>query len=129
MAVQYSWPVEFHGQRSLAGYSSWGHRVGHDWVTSTHTHMGFFGGLDSKESTCSAGDWGSIPSSGRSPGEANGNPLLYSCLENPMDSGAWRAVAHGVAKIWTWLNNWANTYVCTHTHTHTHIKPSSNVWM
>ena len=42
-----------------------------------------------KASVCNAGDWGSIPGSGRSPGEGNGNPLQYSCLENPMDRGAW----------------------------------------
>ena len=44
-----------------------------------------------KESDCNAGDLGSIPGSGRCPGEGNGNPLQYSCLENPMDSGAWQA--------------------------------------
>ena len=47
-----------------------------------------------------AGDVGSIPRLGRSPGEGNGNPLQYSCLENPMDRGAWRATVHGVAKSW-----------------------------
>ena len=56
------------------------------------------GGSDSKVSARSAGDWGSIPASGRSPGEGNGNPLQYSCLENPMDGGAWQATVHGVAK-------------------------------
>ena len=45
-----------------------------------------------------AGDMGLIPGSGRSPGEGNGNPLQYYCLENPMDRGAWQAVVHGVAK-------------------------------
>ena len=52
-----------------------------------------------KESACSAGDSGSIPGSGRSPGEGNGNPLQYSCLENPMDRGAWWAMVHGVARV------------------------------
>ena len=47
------------------------------------------------------GDSGSIPGSGRSPGEGNGNPLQYSCLENPTDGGAWWATVHGVAKRWT----------------------------
>ena len=47
------------------------------------------GGSDSKESVCNAGDPGLIPGSGRSPGEGNGNPLQYSCLENPMDRGTW----------------------------------------
>ena len=51
--------------------------------------MGFPGGSDGKASACNAGDVGSIPGSGRSPGEGNGNPLLYSCLENPMDREAW----------------------------------------
>ena len=52
-----------------------------------------------KESACHAGDLGSIPGSGRSPGEGNGNPLQYSCLENPMDRGAWRPTVHGVARV------------------------------
>ena len=56
-----------------------------------------------KASACNAGNLGSIPGSGRSPGEGNSNPLQYSCLENPMDRGAWRATVHGVTKSWTWL--------------------------
>ena len=59
---------------------------------------GFPSGSDGKESTCNAGDLGSIPGSGRSPGEGNGNPLQYSCLENSMDGGAWRAAVHGVTE-------------------------------
>ena len=51
--------------------------------------MGFPGGLDGKTSTCNVGDPGSIPGLGRCPGEGNGNPLQYSCLENSMDRGAW----------------------------------------
>ena len=51
--------------------------------------MGFPGGSDSKASACNAGDLGSVPGLGRSPGKGNGNPLQYSCLENPMDGGAW----------------------------------------
>ena len=54
-----------------------------------------------KESACSTGDLGLIPGSGRSPGGGHGNPLQYSCLENPMDRGAWWATVHGVAKSWT----------------------------
>ena len=54
-----------------------------------------------KETVCSAGDLGSIPGSGRSPGEGNGNPLQYSCLENSMDRGSWQATVYGVAKHWT----------------------------
>ena len=53
--------------------------------------MGFPGGSDSKETTCSTGDLGLIPGLGRSPGRGHGNQLQYSCLENPMDRGAWRA--------------------------------------
>ena len=51
-----------------------------------------------KESSCNAGDLGSIPGWGRSRGEGNGNPLQYSCLENAMDRGAWQATVQGVAK-------------------------------
>ena len=59
----------------------------------------FPGGSVGKESACSAADPGLIPGSGRSPGEGNGNPLQYSCLENPMDGGAWRATVHGVTEL------------------------------
>ena len=57
-----------------------------------------FGGSDSKESSCSVGDPGLIPGSGRSPGEGDGYPLQYSCLENFKDREDWRATVHGVAK-------------------------------
>ena len=57
--------------------------------------------LIGKERACNAGHPGSIPGLGRSPGEGNGNPLQYSCLENPMDRGAWWATVHGVTKSWT----------------------------
>ena len=63
--------------------------------------MSFPGSPDGKESACNAGDLGSIPGSGRSPGERNGNPLQYSCLENPMDRGGWWATVHGIPKSWT----------------------------
>ena len=63
--------------------------------------MGFPGSSDGKESACNAGDPGLIPGSGRSPGERNGNPLPHSCLENPMNRGAWQAKVHGVAKSQT----------------------------
>ena len=53
----------------------------------------------SKGSACNVGDLGSIPGLARSPGEGNGNPLKYSCLENPMDRGAWWATVHGVARV------------------------------
>ena len=60
--------------------------------------MGFPGDADAKESACNAGNLGSIPGSGRSPGEGNGYPLHCSSLENPKDRGAWRATVHGVAE-------------------------------
>ena len=60
---------------------------------------GFSGGSDGKASAYSAGDSGSIPGSGISPGEGNGNSLQYSCLENLMGGGAWWATVHGVAKL------------------------------
>ena len=63
--------------------------------------QGFPGGSNGKESACNAGDLGSVPGLGRSPGKGNGYPLHYFCLENPMDRGAWRATVHGVAKSWT----------------------------
>ena len=59
-------------------------------------------------SACNAGDLGSIPGSGRSTGEGNGNPLQYSCLENPMDGGAWWATVHGVTKSQTRLSDFAS---------------------
>ena len=71
---------------------------------------GFSGGSDSKESACNAGDQGSISGLGRSPGEGNGNPLQYSCLENSMDRGAWQVTVLGVTKSQTQLR--------THAHTH-----------
>ena len=58
----------------------------------------FPGGSVGKESACNAGDPGSIPGSGKSPGEGNVCTLQYSCLENSMDRGAWRAIVHGVAE-------------------------------
>ena len=61
--------------------------------------MGFPGGLESKASACNVGDPGSISEVGRSPGEGSGNPLQYSCLENPKDRGAWEAAVHGVAEL------------------------------
>ena len=65
----------------------------------------FPGGSDGKVSACNAGDLGLIPGSGRSPGEGNGNPLQYSCLENSMDGGAWWATVHGVTKSRTRPSN------------------------
>ena len=68
---------------------------------------GFPGSSNGKEFACNAGDLGLIPGSGRSPEGGHGNPLQYSCLENPMNRGAWRATFHGVAET--------NTFTFTHT--------------
>ena len=63
------------------------------------------GGSDSKESACNAGDPGSFPGSGKHPGEGDGNPLQYSCLDNSIDSGAWLATVCGVTKSRTELSD------------------------
>ena len=89
--------------------------------------LGFLGGSEDKASACNAGDPGSIPGLGRSPGEGNGNPLQYSCLENPMDRGIWRATVHGVAKSRTQLSD----FIHTHTHTCITLGPhfsSASIW-
>ena len=66
---------------------------------------GFPGGSEVKNLPANAGDSGSIPGSGKSPGEGNGDPLQYSCLENPLDRGAWWATVHGVTKSQTLLSD------------------------
>ena len=68
-------------------------------IWKSNQHRGFPHSSVSKEFACSAGDLGSIPGLGKSPGEGNGNQLQYSCLENPMDRGAWWAPVHGVARV------------------------------
>ena len=68
-------------------------------------YRGFPGGSGGKESACNAGNWGSIPGSGRSPGEGHGSPFQYSYMENPTDRGAWQATVHGVTKSQTRLSN------------------------
>ena len=82
-------------------------------LITTYRRLGVFpGGIVVKNLPANAGDkWdlGLIPGSRRTPGGGNGNPLLYSCLENPMERGAWWVVIHGVAKSWTWLSDWAHT--------------------
>ena len=65
-----------------------------------------------KVSAWNAGDQGSIPRLGRSPGEGNGNPLQCSCLQNPMDRGAWWATVCGVSRSWTQLSDFAFTFLC-----------------
>ena len=74
--------------------SNWGVAVGEGSMPI----LGFSGDSDAKESACKVGDPGSVPGSGRSSGEGNGYPLQYSCMENPMDRGAWWAIVHGVAE-------------------------------
>ena len=78
------------GANQLKSHLSIGHTYG-DWGS-------FPGGSDSEDPACNAGGPGSIPESGRSPGDGNGNPLQYSCLENPMHRGAWRATVQRVTK-------------------------------
>ena len=98
---------------------------------------GFPGGSDNKESTCNAGDLSLIPGSGRSPGEGNGYPLQYSCLENSIDREAWWATFHEVAKsrielsihflfsVWSIIyilskSTW--TFICTLVLCHTNLQ-------
>ena len=83
--------------------------------------LGFPCGASGKEFICQCRrhrDGGFIPGSRRPPGVGNGNPLQYSCLENPMDRGAWQVTVHGVAKSQTQLST--HTRTCARTHTHTH---------
>ena len=68
---------------------------------TTMKSLYFPAGSDGKESACNVGDLGSIPGSGRPPGGGHGNPLQYSCLENPTDRGAWWATVHGVTESQT----------------------------
>ena len=80
----------------------------------------FPGGADGKASAYTAGDPGSIPGLGRSPGEGNGNPTQYSYPENPMDRGSWQAAAHGVTKSRRRLSD-------PHFHFHLHISYTTNI--
>ena len=107
-------------QRSSSKHSHAGHRVSTDEFERDTTQSVFSGnkgpsslqtgGLEDKASACNAGDLGSIPGLGRSPGEGNGNLLQYSCLENPMDAGAWGATVHGVTKSRTRLSDFTFTF-------------------
>ena len=86
------------------------------WIALANYHtwdrvMGFSGGSDSKELVCNAGDLGLIPGLGRSLGGGHGNPLQCSCLENPVDKGAWWTTVHKVAKSQTQLKQ-SSTLVC-----------------
>ena len=87
-------------------------RVRHDWATELNwSKVSLWASLVAQmvESACSAGDPGSIPGLGRSPGEENGNPLQYSCLENPMERGVWQSTVYGVAKRHDWATSQAKS--------------------
>ena len=96
------WELSFppHHSRSKPAYTMW-----FSWEL-VFTRLPRW--LSVKESACSAGDVSSIPRSEKFPGEGNGNPCQYSCLENPMDKGAWWATVHGVTKVRPQLNNTNN---------------------
>ena len=81
--------------------------------------IGFPGGSVGEEPSCNAGDSGSVPGLGRSPGGEHGSPLQCSCLENSMDRGTWWAIVHRITKSWTRLNQ-LSIHECTHAYTHTH---------
>ena len=78
---------------------------------NTDSALKFPGGSDGKASVYNAGNPGSSPGLGRSPGEGNGNPLQDYCLENPMDRGAWQAAVYGVAKSWTRLSDFCRRFL------------------
>ena len=81
-------------------------RVRHDRATLLSlSELGFPGGSDGELSACNVGDLGSVPGSGRSPGEGNGNPLQYSCLENPTDREAWWLQFRDLKRVRTQLND------------------------
>ena len=121
---------------NLYGTALLGQMLGHQGliaITAIYwaptVHWGFPGGSDGKESTCNAGDLGLIPGLGRSPGEGNGKPLRDSCLENPLDRGAWQPTAHRAAKSQTQLpkhtlstHNLLGFYDCFHS-------SSYNLWI
>ena len=109
--LQYSWTslgaqMVIYLQRWRPWLSSWVGKIPWRRVRLlSPVLLGFPGGSDGKESACSAGNLGSIPRSGRSPGGGHGNPLQYSCLENLLDRGAWKATVRGVTKSWTQLSD------------------------
>ena len=79
------------------------------FLNGIKSKFNFPGGSEIKASAWNAGDTGSIPGLGRSPGEGNGNPLQYSCLENSMEGGAWWATVHGVIKSQTRLSDFTHS--------------------
>ena len=90
--------------------------------------LGFPGGSVAKNPPDNAGDVGSIPGSGRSPGEGNGNPFQYSHLENSMGRGAWRAAKSRVAKSQTWLNDWVCAVGATYLPNYIHGQRTLTSW-
>ena len=94
-----AWRAAVHGAAKSQTWLS-------NWTTNNRVEpKGLPCSSNGKESACNTGDPGSIPGSGRSSREGNGSPLQYSCLENPMDRGAWQATVCGIAKSQTWLSN------------------------
>ena len=87
----------------------------------------YIGSSDGKASVCSVGDLGSIPGSGRSPGEENGNPLQHSCMENAKDRGAWWATVYGVTESDT-TEQLSLHFFTSNTHTHTHTQLYEIIW-
>ena len=109
--IPQAWILEWVAMPSSRG-SSWPRDRTHISHIYLYLQVGFLPlcfprGSKGKESACNAGDWGSIPGSGRCPEEGNSIPLQYSCLGNPMDRGAWWATVHGIAKSWTWLKQFS----------------------
>ena len=115
------------GQGGLGCCDSWGHKVSDttqrlNWTECNIiplTSSGFLDGSAGKESTCQCRRCRFDPWVGKIPGGGNGNPLQYSCLENPMEKGAWWAMVHAVAKSQKWLK-----WLSTHTHLSFHIIPT-----
>ena len=106
LALRIPWTGEPDGLPSMGS-----HRVRHDWsdlaAAAAWLTLGFPGGSAVKNSPANnVGDSSLILGSGRSPGEGNGNPLQYSCLEDSMDKGAWGVTVHGVTKSGTQLSDW-----------------------
>ena len=101
MAIKNNFPVVFRTPKLQC----------HNCYIKAHLYLnkGFPGSSDGKESAWNSGDAGLTPGLRRSTGEGNGNPLQYSCLENPMDGEAWLATVHGVIKSWTWLSDFTFT--------------------
>ena len=106
--LQYSCLENPHGQKSLVGYSPRGCKESDTTkllIAMTSLVAGLPSGSVGQESACSAGDPGSIPGSGRSSSERNGDPFQYSCLENPMDREVWWATVHGVSLVAQMVKN------------------------